>query len=923
MADSDATVPPSTFYGRPPKTPKPGKTPAPVTPHHDRLSSTTPFTSTALENDPVFVQAAVEMKGKFVGPVSPEVFLDRYLPTSAATPAMPQVDYTAFQRVASQSKEPEMYQPLITALLPFCQGIELHNTSAVEDPDSGVFSGRRIKPDISCYKNECVPVADSCVTKAHLMSTLIEVKNNDEDEPFTLKKNEEFEVDTASARDTRGQLTVYANAMQALQYRTHTLTIFINRSRCRLMHWSKSCTVVTDAFDYTKENWLAMFFWRFSQADDTTRGVDPTFTPITTESPETTRARRAIDVLNTDPLFKVSVVDDDTNATSYYITDKLVLLKDTWRLRDYPKEGDTYRDVVGSSCVCGDMQDIWPRPLKHRVHVHYRLVLDTVGDRLTQFESTWEMAQAVYCAMVAHFEAATKARILHRDISAGNIIMVEGGGILIDWEFSKHLDEEGARGTRQFISIRLLLEDQIFHKIGDDLESFLYVLVWIAAKYAPNDMDIKFRTSLLRAFDLAGGVEKRNHILKGTSAIYDIKLEQPAFANLLVTLWLEFGARYNSDSYRFLETRDPEAAREWLNRLESHEWMMATLSEALKNEDWLSTTCDGRIKHLVIESEKTLTEGQKKPCIDTMKNTTRIGVVLLISLAFFAAEIAIGFKTKSLALIADAFHYLNDIVAYAIAFVAAYLHERGQHTNRFTYAFHRAELVGAFFNGVFLLALALSIFLQSIERFVHVEEVSTPKLVLIIGCIGLGLNVVSAIVIHDHHGHAHNPTFQAESLENEVNPQRDIINIPSFHTTHTALKSGRILLEASPIHLDLSKVKEDLLSIPDVLSVHDLHVWHLSQSVILGSLHVCVPLGTSLEQWERTERYLQHCFEEYGIKHVTISPEIHRDFQTLTQSSEELAGGCRLPSHDDFGCAVSGGDLKKRNVTRTTVIDAA
>jgi zinc transporter 1 len=88
--------------------------------------------------------------------------------------------------------------------------------------------------------------------------------------------------------------------------------------------------------------------------------------------------------------------------------------------------------------------------------------------------------------------------------------------------------------------------------------------------------------------------------------------------------------------------------------------------------------------------------------------------------------------------------------------------------------------------------------------------------------------------------------------------------------------------------------------------------------VILASLHVCVPLGTTLEQWEQTERYLQHCFEEYGITHVTISPEIQRDFQTLTQSAEDMQGGCRLPSHDDFGCAVS--DLKKRKMK---VSDAA
>jgi zinc transporter 1 len=133
------------------------------------------------------------------------------------------------------------------------------------------------------------------------------------------------------------------------------------------------------------------------------------------------------------------------------------------------------------------------------------------------------------------------------------------------------------------------------------------------------------------------------------------------------------------------------------------------------------------------------------------------------------------------------------------------------------------------------------------------------------------------------------------------------------------LRSGRILLEASPIHLDLAKVKEDLLSIPDVMSLHDLHVWHLSQSVILASLHVCVPLGTTLEQWEQTERYLQHCFEEYGITHVTISPEIQRDFQTLTDSAEDadMKGGCRLPSHDDWGCSVT--DLKKRKVKLSDV----
>lgn len=365
-----------------------------------------------------------------------------------------------------------------------------------------------------------------------------------------------------------------------------------------------------------------------------------------------------------------------------------------------------------------------------------------------------------------------------------------------------------------------------------------------------------------------------------------------------------------------------------------------------------------------------------------MKKTTKLGIVLGISFAFFIAEIAVAFRTKSLALIADAFHYLNDIVAYAIAFIAAYLHDSGEQTVNFTYAFHRAELVGAFFNGVFLLALALSIFLQSIERFVHLEVVEQPFLVLIIGCVGLGLNIISAFVVHDHHGHGHgqpdprsalqpNTSKDEGSLRHHIHATHnhtidppveahqhdlgllavlihlfgDAINnigviiaavimwkLKSPHRLYadpsaslaisliifasaipTTLRSARILLEAVPLYLDLTKVKEDLISIPDVLSVHDLHVWHLSQSVILASLHVCIPIGTTLEQWETMEKTLQYCFLAYGISHVTISPEIQRSETHPPSEADATVLRCsRLDFHDDFGCAVS--ELKKRKV---------
>jgi len=370
---------------------------------------------------------------------------------------------------------------------------------------------------------------------------------------------------------------------------------------------------------------------------------------------------------------------------------------------------------------------------------------------------------------------------------------------------------------------------------------------------------------------------------------------------------------------------------------------------------------------------------------------TRIGIILGISICFSQTNIYIaGIHTKSLALLADAFHYLNDIIAFALAYVAAHLKETRKPTDKYTFAFHRAELVGAFFNSVFLLALALSIFLQSIERFIYIAPVNSPLMMMVIGCVGLGLNILSAFFAHDNsghgHGHSHSHSMHGHSHVDgrnihpielkEVKPVPIHIHASHNHTTQppssgpghnlglfavmvhllgdainnigviiasvimwkldspyrfyadpiasliisfvifggtipTTLKTGRILLEATPPHLDLTKVKEDLISLPEVLSIHDVHVWNLSQSIVLASLHVLIRAGTSFKQWEMTERYMQQCFTGYGITHVTISPEIQGDTESIA-SAGDIVVGCKYPSQDDFGCSVTGLRLEKR-----------
>ncbi|KAK7928932.1 hypothetical protein PG985_005930 [Apiospora marii] len=169
---------------------------------------------------------------------------------------------------------------------------------------------------------------------------------------------------------------------------------------------------------------------------------------------------------------------------------------------------------------------------------------------------------------------------------------------------------------------------------------------------------------------------------------------------------------------------------------------------------------------------------------------------IAISFSFFVAEIIVAFMTGSLALLADAFHYLNDLIGFVVALVAVIVRvaplsslkqtsndisnslapskvtENADSPSGFSFGWARASLLGAFFNGVFLLALGVSIFLQSIERFISLKKIEDPKLVLIMGCVGLALNVLSAALLHEHHGHHHNDSGH------HVHPSHDLAASP-------------------------------------------------------------------------------------------------------------------------------------------------
>ncbi|KAI8937938.1 hypothetical protein NX059_005621 [Plenodomus lindquistii] len=329
-----------------------------------------------------------------------------------------------------------------------------------------------------------------------------------------------------------------------------------------------------------------------------------------------------------------------------------------------------------------------------------------------------------------------------------------------------------------------------------------------------------------------------------------------------------------------------------------------------------------------------------------LSRKNRLRAVIAISFCFFLAEISVGFYTKSLALVADAFHYLNDLIGFIVALVAVHVTESKTSPDSLSFGWARAQLLGAFFNGAFLLALGLSILLQSIERFVSIQHVENPKLVLIVGSVGLTLNLISALFLHEHdHDHDHGGATLGDEENNATGTHATHMHITATPKNHgmdlgilgvlihvlgdainnigviisaviiwfvksnsrfyadpavstwiaimilisaipLTRNSGKILLQSAPLGVKIDNVKHDLESIPGVVSVHELHVWRLDQKKAIASAHVVVS-DPDIQSFMDKAKVFTECLHAYGIHSATLQPE--------------LVGGRRLDNENKDG----------------------
>ncbi|HSD15389.1 MAG TPA: cation diffusion facilitator family transporter, partial [Flavobacterium sp.] len=118
---------------------------------------------------------------------------------------------------------------------------------------------------------------------------------------------------------------------------------------------------------------------------------------------------------------------------------------------------------------------------------------------------------------------------------------------------------------------------------------------------------------------------------------------------------------------------------------------------------------------------------------------------ILLNVVITLAQFAGGIISGSLALISDALHNFSDVLSLLFSLVAHKLSRRKATTSQ-TFGLKRAELIAAFVNAFTLVAVALFLIYEAINRFFHPKEIASDT-VIWLALLGIVVNGISAFLL--------------------------------------------------------------------------------------------------------------------------------------------------------------------------------
>jgi len=280
-----------------------------------------------------------------------------------------------------------------------------------------------------------------------------------------------------------------------------------------------------------------------------------------------------------------------------------------------------------------------------------------------------------------------------------------------------------------------------------------------------------------------------------------------------------------------------------------------------------------------------------------MTRQARLQGALALNAALVVGEAVAGALAHSMGLLSEAGHNLTDVAGLVLSLFALRLTLRPPTPSR-SFGWHRSTVLAAQANAAAVIAVAILVAYGAVERLVH-PRVADGAVMLGVSLAALLINGAAAVMLNEH-GHGQGDLNMRANLLHMAgdaaasggvavagvlvltlgtrwaDPAISLIiaGLIGIQAVQLARESSAVLLESTPVDIDIGRLSRAAREVDGVEDIHDLHVWSLSSEVRALSAHLVLSGHPTLEEAQATGSIVKDTLaQRFGIAHATLELE--------------------------------------------------
>lgn len=283
--------------------------------------------------------------------------------------------------------------------------------------------------------------------------------------------------------------------------------------------------------------------------------------------------------------------------------------------------------------------------------------------------------------------------------------------------------------------------------------------------------------------------------------------------------------------------------------------------------------------------------------------TKNLKVAFFLNLSFTLIEVIGGVLTNSVAIISDAVHDLGDTFAIGASWFLENYSQKGR-TRNYSFGYKRFSPLSALINAAILLAGSVFIMFEAIPRLFNPEPVNAQGM-LLLAVLGVLINGAAVIRLRSNKASLNQKTIMLHLLEDVLGWVAVLAGAVVMYFTNwtiidpilslcialyilaNAVKNLKavlkIFLQATPEDVDIEQIKHDLVSIEDVIDLHDTHVWTMDGQYNILTVHLVIQENKTLTELKSIKGKVNEVLKNHHIQHITVQFEVPGEVCELEQ----------------------------------------